>query len=59
MKTEEEIKIWEALELLTRAEYAISTVAAKTEDKYIYRTFANAADEIKKIGEYITPLRGL
>lgn len=59
MKTDvEEIRIWEALELLTKAEHAISTVAAKTEDKYVYLVFGNAADDIKKVGERITPLWG-
>jgi hypothetical protein len=58
MKTKEEAKIWEALELLTAAEYAIEAIAAKAKDVEVYRNFEKAREKIKEADALITPLRG-
>lgn len=56
MKIEEEAKIWEALQLLTKAEYAIGAVATKAKDKQVYHNFEKAREKIKEAEVLITPL---
>lgn len=59
METKEEAKIWEALKLLTKAEYAIGTVATKTKDKEVFRNFEKAREKIRDAEVLITPLLDL
>jgi hypothetical protein len=59
METTEEAKIWEALQLLTKAEYAIGQIASKTIDMQVLSAFEKAKEKIKEAEVLITPLRNL
>lgn len=55
MKIEEEAKIWEALQLLTKAEYAIGIIAAKAKEEWVLHDFEKAREKIKEAEILITP----
>jgi uncharacterized protein YktA (UPF0223 family) len=59
MDTKEEAKLWEALDLLTKAEYAIGLVATKAKEKQVYHDFEKAREKIRDAEVLITPLLNL
>ena len=59
MQTQEEMRIWEALQLLTQVTNAIDVIAGRTKDKDVYHNFRNAAKKLKEVEAAIIPLREL
>jgi hypothetical protein len=59
METQEEIRIWEALRLLTQVTNVIDVIAGRTRDKDVYHNFRNAAAKLKEVEAAIIPLRDL
>jgi hypothetical protein len=55
METQEEIRIWEALRLLTQVMNVIDVIAGRTKDKDVYHNFRNAAKKLKEVEAVITP----
>lgn len=59
MDRKEEAKLWEALDLLTKAGYAMELVATKAKEKQVYDDFEKAIEKIKDAKVLITPLLNL
>lgn len=56
-KIEEEKPIWNVLDLLMDAEYALQAIALRTDDVNIYYKFAKAMEGIRGIRDSLTPIR--